>query len=224
MKFVHMRSFPFGYEINALGHCRKMTPTGYVKYRNYAEPNGMFVDIPVGGRVNKCLVAELVLLSFSKVHLPGNIICYRDKDIYNVEFTNLQSDRQPPPPQGNPAGTKQRNQMKLWGCESRAYNANKRCAASQQIISAIDVHDCLKSTAFCCFYCGESLSPLSWHMDHFRPLSRGGVNTLSNLRAACPICNLAKSDQTMDEFVIRISRILSKHSTRKVNEYGQKIY
>jgi 5-methylcytosine-specific restriction endonuclease McrA len=43
-----------------------------------------------------------------------------------------------------------------------------------------------------CFYCrGEPLA--KFHVDHFYPLSKGGAHVLTNLRIACPDCNLRKS-------------------------------
>lgn len=40
-----------------------------------------------------------------------------------------------------------------------------------------------------CAYCGAN-SPT--HIDHVKPLSRGGAHCLSNLRPACPTCNMRK--------------------------------
>lgn len=41
-----------------------------------------------------------------------------------------------------------------------------------------------------CWMCGAGLDEL--HIDHVKPLSRGGWHCLSNLRPACPACNLSK--------------------------------
>lgn len=43
-----------------------------------------------------------------------------------------------------------------------------------------------------CFYCGVSCEKM-YHVDHFIPLSRGGAHVLTNLRVACPSCNLSKA-------------------------------
>lgn len=51
-----------------------------------------------------------------------------------------------------------------------------------------------------CFYCRENLSS-DYHVDHFVPLARGGTNERSNLRLACPKCNMAKSDMLPEEFL-----------------------
>jgi 5-methylcytosine-specific restriction endonuclease McrA len=44
-----------------------------------------------------------------------------------------------------------------------------------------------------CQYCGKFTNRP--HIDHVKPRSKGGKDTLSNLRVACPACNLRKSDQ-----------------------------
>lgn len=45
-----------------------------------------------------------------------------------------------------------------------------------------------------CAYCVKPLPP-NFHVDHVVPLSKGGTNERSNLVAACPSCNLRKSDK-----------------------------
>ena len=42
-----------------------------------------------------------------------------------------------------------------------------------------------------CWICGCDLSE-GMHVDHVKPLSRGGAHMLSNLRPACPTCNIRK--------------------------------
>lgn len=42
-----------------------------------------------------------------------------------------------------------------------------------------------------CWMCGDDVSN-GLHVDHVKPLSRGGWHCLSNLRPSCPSCNLSK--------------------------------
>lgn len=42
-----------------------------------------------------------------------------------------------------------------------------------------------------CWICGCDLSD-GLHIDHVKPLSKGGSHMLSNLRPACPTCNIRK--------------------------------
>jgi 5-methylcytosine-specific restriction endonuclease McrA len=55
-----------------------------------------------------------------------------------------------------------------------------------------------------CAYCGQSIY---WtvkhdiHVDHIKPLIKGGTNDLSNLCLACADCNLSKHDMELDEWM-----------------------
>jgi len=42
-----------------------------------------------------------------------------------------------------------------------------------------------------CRLCGRRL-PQSFHADHIRPFSKGGLTTVINGQALCPDCNLSK--------------------------------
>jgi len=52
-----------------------------------------------------------------------------------------------------------------------------------------------------CFYCGTAISVLSSHLEHKKPVSRGGDNSRGNLVLACPSCNLSKGKKTHKEFL-----------------------
>jgi 5-methylcytosine-specific restriction endonuclease McrA len=43
-----------------------------------------------------------------------------------------------------------------------------------------------------CWVCREPLDPANFHWDHVKPLKVGGVDLASNLRPACPTCNIRK--------------------------------
>lgn len=51
----------------------------------------------------------------------------------------------------------------------------------------------LHRDAFTCQYCGRAAPDVVLHIDHQRPISRGGNNHISNLITACEDCNLGKS-------------------------------
>lgn len=41
-----------------------------------------------------------------------------------------------------------------------------------------------------CWYCGNNFKDLkSCHVDHIKPLCKGGTNTHENIRISCDICN-----------------------------------
>lgn len=66
-----------------------------------------------------------------------------------------------------------------------------------------------------CYLCGNYIDyqdPSSFHFDHVIPTSRGGLNTLSNLKIACKECNFAKRDIPLDQFLLLCERITKYHS------------
>jgi len=52
--------------------------------------------------------------------------------------------------------------------------------------------------ANCCAYCqtAESLTVVTFKVEHVLPRSAGGKTTLANLCFACPTCNRCKADRT----------------------------
>jgi 5-methylcytosine-specific restriction endonuclease McrA len=55
-----------------------------------------------------------------------------------------------------------------------------------------------------CFYCGSDCGA-RFHVDHFMPLTKGGAHVLTNLRIACPSCNLRKNAKLPDEWIEEIT-------------------
>lgn len=51
-----------------------------------------------------------------------------------------------------------------------------------------------------CYLCGQPLTSATLHMEHRKPLSRGGSHWPANLAPACAACNLRKSNKTEQEF------------------------
>jgi hypothetical protein len=51
-----------------------------------------------------------------------------------------------------------------------------------------------KRDSFCCQYCGESAPSVVLHVDHIKPVSKGGTNDLINLVTSCQGCNSGKSN------------------------------
>lgn len=48
-----------------------------------------------------------------------------------------------------------------------------------------------------CQMCGVDLDPANWHEDHIIPLAMGGPDTLANVQASCPPCNLRKGKRLL---------------------------
>jgi len=53
-----------------------------------------------------------------------------------------------------------------------------------------------------CAYCGNARAE-RYELDHIVPRSRGGVNRVSNLVVSCHDCNIAKGNQSVEEFLAR---------------------
>lgn len=56
-----------------------------------------------------------------------------------------------------------------------------------------------------CFYCSVDCSD-GYHVDHFIPISKGGLHTADNLRVACVYCNLSKHDSLPRDFIRRMNK------------------
>ena len=56
----------------------------------------------------------------------------------------------------------------------------------------------LKQRGIC--FCGDDLGT-SYHVDHKKPLSRGGSDWPKNLQLLCPPCNHSKHNKTMTEWL-----------------------
>jgi 5-methylcytosine-specific restriction endonuclease McrA len=64
-----------------------------------------------------------------------------------------------------------------------------------------EFHDWLLSQQpFTCYYSGEQINGIKFHVDHKKPLERGGTNEVSNLCIASPKMNTAKGGLSEEEF------------------------
>ena len=48
-----------------------------------------------------------------------------------------------------------------------------------------------------CYICGKDVPEDNWHMDHIVPVSKGGLNSYSNVAVSCVGCNQSKSDKLL---------------------------
>lgn len=63
----------------------------------------------------------------------------------------------------------------------------------------------LRRDNYTCQYCGRAVSDgVKLHVDHIKPVSKGGKTELSNLVTACQDCNLGKSDSYDESRSIKI--------------------
>lgn len=57
----------------------------------------------------------------------------------------------------------------------------------------------LKRDHFTCQYCGGKSPEKILHIDHIKPVSKGGKNTMLNLVTSCIDCNLGKSNKLLSD-------------------------
>jgi 5-methylcytosine-specific restriction endonuclease McrA len=51
-----------------------------------------------------------------------------------------------------------------------------------------------KNNNYSCVVCGKSEPEINLTMDHIKPISRGGVHSITNLQPLCALCNCKKSN------------------------------
>lgn len=71
---------------------------------------------------------------------------------------------------------------------------NKRKAISPKVRFEV-----FKRDSFKCQYCGQSSPDVILHVDHIKPVSKGGDNSIINLITACQGCNSGKSNIQLDD-------------------------
>ena len=57
----------------------------------------------------------------------------------------------------------------------------------------------LKRDKFTCQYCGKQSPDIVLHLDHIKPVGKGGKNTLLNLVTSCVDCNLGKGARELSD-------------------------
>ena len=65
----------------------------------------------------------------------------------------------------------------------------------------------LTKNAKTCYWCNTSLKNKVVHIDHYVPLSKGGLHTISNLVVTCSECNLKKNAKDPLEFAMGLGKL-----------------
>lgn len=81
--------------------------------------------------------------------------------------------------------------------DTRNRRARKRNA--QGTHTGKDIEQLYIKQNACCFHCGVSIAT-GYHADHWIPLSRGGSNSIENIRLLCSGCNLRKGSKLPHEW------------------------
>lgn len=103
-------------------------------------------------------------------------------------------------------------------CKTKAGSANARF---KDKISYGAVLQVLKLSDFNCVYCSTKLNPEDWHLDHIQPKCFSGVNTLENIAASCPKCNLMKGGQDASAFIDQCKKVCINNKIFNTEEMVQ---
>jgi hypothetical protein len=77
----------------------------------------------------------------------------------------------------------------------------------------------LKRDSFTCEYCGRKAPNVLLHVDHIKPISKGGTNDILNLVTACEDCNSGKSNRELsDTTVIEQRRKQSEELQKRLEQ------
>lgn len=83
----------------------------------------------------------------------------------------------------------------LRSIEEREKHKDKRKMERQQLTPSLR-YDIMKRDGFRCTICGRTAEDgVKLHVDHIKPVSKGGLTVPENLRTLCQDCNLGKSDK-----------------------------
>lgn len=90
--------------------------------------------------------------------------------------------------------------------------------AKRKAISKRTRFEVLKRDSFTCQYCGKMPPDTTLHIDHIKPVSKGGTNGMLNLVTSCVDCNLGKSNIELsdDSAVKRQQSQLSEMAEKKL--------
>ena len=83
----------------------------------------------------------------------------------------------------------------------RRVQNNKGDVTTQQLLE-------LQQSYKSCYWCETSLKNVKVNIDHYIPLSKGGLHTLSNLVVSCSSCNMKKNAKDPHIFANSIGKLL----------------
>lgn len=91
---------------------------------------------------------------------------------------------------------------------------NKKRSVSKKIRFEV-----FKRDSFTCQYCGKKAPDIILHIDHLKPVSKGGKNNILNLVTSCVDCNLGKgATELSDNTVIEKARKQSEFLQQRIEQ------
>jgi 5-methylcytosine-specific restriction endonuclease McrA len=88
-------------------------------------------------------------------------------------------------------------------CLEKSRSANSR-VLNNSTISEFDVYNSLVRVGFNCTYCNCNLNSNTWELDHFEPISKGGLNDNKNITPSCKKCNRMKGALPINDYLHKI--------------------
>lgn len=85
--------------------------------------------------------------------------------------------------------------------------AQHRRRAAEGTFTRADIRAILKAQKCRCAYCKINISK-QFHIDHIKPISKGGSNFPCNLQLTCPGCNMRKHDKAPEDFARELGLLL----------------
>lgn len=105
--------------------------------------------------------------------------------------------------------------------QGRNAKHKRRVITKQGDVTTAQLKELLDNSTHC-FYCNDPLIYNEIHIDHYIPLAKGGLHTVSNLRVACKKCNLQKGKKMPEEFsVTKDSTHENKYSVLTISSYQE---
>lgn len=82
---------------------------------------------------------------------------------------------------------------------NRDYKARRRAGGGRLSVGYLDTLMKLQNSL--CLVCRRNLSDSGYHLDHIKPISKGGFHCDTNVQLLCPSCNLRKSAKNFNDFL-----------------------
>ncbi len=85
----------------------------------------------------------------------------------------------------------------------REYSQKYRAIKTKAAVEDVSYDFILKRDGYVCHICGGKVKPDDVHFDHIIPLTRGGEHSHNNIAVAHSLCNISKSNSTLEEYYQR---------------------
>jgi 5-methylcytosine-specific restriction endonuclease McrA len=97
-------------------------------------------------------------------------------------------------PKGQAAAkaARERNRVAMRPARRRSESKRRAAKRGSAVVVTVDPLVVLERDDGVCGICGADVDPMNFHVDHIRPLARGGNHSYANVQTAHPSCNVRK--------------------------------